>query len=478
MTVRHFYPKGCWTVKKKWAKIPGWGCVLQSLNLKKYFQTMSFRREPQDDRIIIFGRYPRPGKVKTRLIPALGPAGAADLQRRLTEKTLETVIEAASDRGIDVEFRFEGGREDEMHRWLGTKVVFTEQGGGGLSERMHSAFIEAFGEGCRRVVLIGTDIPGLRPNHVSEAFAALKDRDLVIGPSTDGGYWLIGLKKALYLFQGVAWGTGKVLKQTLTLANGMGLNYHLLGSLRDLDTVEDLREFGPDTAKPGPYMSVIIPTLNEANCIEDTIKRALAEDVEIIVVDGGSRDETIRKAADLGVRAETSLPGRAKQQNHGAVVAQGGVILFLHADTWLPKGYVGYVFETLLDPKTAFGAFRFKTDANHWMMKVVDLITNFRARTLKIPYGDQALFMRKALFESVGGFPDVPVSEDLLLVRRLAKEGSVRIVPAPVITSARRWQTLGVIRTSLINVVIATAVTLGVSPKRFVSLYRNLKSQR
>ena len=111
MTVRHFYPKGCWTVKKKWAKIPGWGCVLQSLNLKKYFQTMSFRREPQDDRIIIFGRYPRPGKVKTRLIPALGPAGAADLQRRLTEKTLETVIEAASDRGIDVEFRFEGGRD-------------------------------------------------------------------------------------------------------------------------------------------------------------------------------------------------------------------------------------------------------------------------------------------------------------------------------------------------------------------------------
>ncbi len=109
-------------------------------------------------------------------------------------------------------------------------------------------------------------------------------------------------------------------------------------------------------------------------------------------------------------------------------------------------------------------------------MKVVELMTDLRSRILKMPYGDQALFIRKALFESVGGFPDVPIAEDLYFVRRLSKKGTVRIVPAPVITSARRWQTLGVIRTSLINVLIATACNLGFSPKRFVSLYRNDKS--
>jgi rSAM/selenodomain-associated transferase 2/rSAM/selenodomain-associated transferase 1 len=439
---------------------------------------MRFHRKQHNDRIIIFGRYPRPGKVKTRLIPTLGSAGAAELQRRLTEKTFKTALEAASDRNIDVEFRVEGGREDEMRRWLGINIVFSEQEAGGLGERMHHAFKKAFKEGCRRVVLVGTDIPGLKPDHLREAFTALKDRDLVLGPSTDGGYWVIGLKKAYDLFQGVEWGTGKVLNQTLALANWMGLTSDLLGPLRDLDTVEDLRQWGPETVKPGPYMSVIIPTLNEANYIEETIERALDEDVEIIVVDGGSRDDTIRKATDLGVRVEASPPGRAKQQNHGAAVTRGGVLLFLHADTWLPKGYVSRVFETLLDSKTAVGAFRFKTDTDHWMMKAVDLMTNLRARTLKMPYGDQALFMRKAMFESVGGFPDVPIVEDLFLVRRLAKEGCVRIVTAPVITSARRWQTLGVVRTSLINVVIATAVTLGFSPRRFVSLYRNDKTHR
>jgi uncharacterized protein len=439
---------------------------------------MLIHRKPHHDRIIIFGRYPRPGKVKTRLIPALGPAGAAELQRRLAEKTLKTVMEAVSDRGIDVEFRLAGGREDEMRRWLGSNVAFSEQGVGGLGERMHNAFIAAFKAGCRRVVLHGTDIPGLKADHLVEAFAALKDRDLVLGPSTDGGYWLIGLKKAFDLYQGVDWGTGKVLEQTLALANGKGLTSHLLGPLRDLDTVDDLRQWKPETANPGPYMSVIIPTFNEANHIEETIERALDEDVEIIVMDGGSSDDTIRKATDLGVRVETSPPGRAQQQNHGAARARGKVLLFLHADTWLPKGYVGRVFETLLDPRTAVGAFRFKTDTNHWTMKVVDLMTNLRARTLRIPYGDQALFMRKALFESVGGFPDVPIAEDLFLVRHLAKEGRVSIVPAPVVTSARRWQTIGVIRTSLINVVIATAVTFGVDPRRFVYLYRKDKTRR
>ena len=158
-------------------------------------------------------------------------------------------------------------------------------------------------------------------------------------------------------------------------------------------------------------------------------------------------------------------------------MARGKVFLFLHADTLLPKGYVGHIFEALLDPKTAVGAFRFKTDGDHWTMRVVELMTDLRAWILKIPYGDQALFFRKSLFDSVGGFPDTPISEDLLLVKRLAKKGKVRLVSAPVITSARRWQSLGVIRTSMINVVIAAAISLGFSPNRFVHLYRTDKSR-
>ncbi len=343
---------------------------------------------------------------------------------------------------------------------------------------MHNAFIDAFRQGCRWVVLLGTDIPELKRDHLRQAFTALKDKDLVVGPSTDGGYWLMGLRKPLDLFRGVEWGTGKVLEQTLALAKEKGLTVYQLDPLRDLDTVEDLRQWRPETATPRPYLSVIVPTLNEAKHIEETIERARNEDVELIVVDGGSTDDTVVKATGAGAQVVTSPPGRAEQQNRGAAVARGRVLLFLHADTLLPKGYVSHIFETLLDPKTAVGAFRFKTDMDHWMMKVVELLTNLRARALKIAYGDQALFVRKALFESVGKFPDVPIAEDLFLVRRLAKKGKVRLVPADVITSARRWQTLGVIRTSLINVVIATACILGVSPHRFVFLYRNERSRR
>ncbi len=143
-----------------------------------------YKRKPSLDRVIIFGRYPRPGRVKTRLIPALGPAGAAELQRRLTEKTLETVMKVASNRGIDVEFRFDGGRESDLRRWLGTEPAFTAQGPGDLGERMHNAFIDAFRQGCRQIVLLGTDIPELKTDHLSEAFSALRDKDLVLGPST------------------------------------------------------------------------------------------------------------------------------------------------------------------------------------------------------------------------------------------------------------------------------------------------------
>ena len=122
--------------------------------------------------------------------------------------------------------------------------------------RTHNAFIDAFRQGCRRVVLLGTDIPELKTDHLREAFSALKDKDLVLGPSTDGGYWLMGLRRPLDLFRGIDWGTGKVLEQTLTLDNGDGLTVFQLELLRDLDTVEDLRQWRPETATPPAFAAL------------------------------------------------------------------------------------------------------------------------------------------------------------------------------------------------------------------------------
>jgi hypothetical protein len=130
------------------------------------------------------------------------------------------------------------------------------------------------------------------------------------------------------------------------------------------------------------------------------------------------------------------------------------------------------VFETLMDPKTVLGAFRFKTDLNRSLMKVIEFVTNIRSQYLKLPYGDQGLFIRKSVFDLVGGFPEVPIGEDLLFVRRLSKHGHIGIVQADAVTSARRWQKLGLLRTTLVNQVILTGFCLGISPLTLASLYR------
>ena len=132
-------------------------------------------------------------------------------------------------------------------------------------------------------------------------------------------------------------------------------------------------------------------------------------------------------------------------------LALSKVLLFLHADTQLPEGYVGHIFEAMMDPKTVGGAFRFKTDLDSLFMKATEFVTNIRSRYFKLPYGDQALFVRKPLFESLGGFPEVPIAEDFYFVRRLRRYGRIRIVPADAVTSGRRWKTLGPFRTMLIN---------------------------
>jgi rSAM/selenodomain-associated transferase 2 len=300
----------------------------------------------------------------------------------------------------------------------------------------------------------------------------LGDHDLVLGPSTDGGYGLIGLRRPANLFQSIEWGTGKVLAQTLSLAKDQGLTVETQTALRDIDTREDLFKWLPERAAPKPYLSVIIPALNEEATITAALDSAADPEAERIVVDGGSSDNTAFRATRAGARVETSLRGRAVQQNYGAQVAQGRVLLFLHADTRLPRDYVGHVFETLLDLRTVLGAFRFKTDLKHPLMGIIESGANLRSRYLHMPYGDQGLFVRKSVFRSIGGFPEVPIAEDLLLARRMSSYGHIRIAPAHVVTSARRWQGLGVLRTTLINTVIVAGLLFRVSPNILAALYR------
>ena len=424
--------------------------------------------------LIVFSRYPLPGRAKTRLIPALGPLGAADLQRTMTRATLETVRQVRAETGADVEVRYAGGGWRKMRRWLGPGVRFASQGGGDLGERMRRAFENAFDAGCRRVVVVGTDCPELTKGDIADALAALDEKDMVLGPSTDGGYWLLGLRRPADVFEGVEWSTASVTEQTLALAEREGLSVHLLEEHTDVDTPDELHLLDGRVARR-PYLSVIIPALNEAECIEAAVASARCEGVAVLVVDGGSADDTVELARQAGASVMSCPRGRAKQMNAGAAAAEGRTLLFLHADTILPDGFAGGIFDALSDPRVVAGAFTYRTDLDHPMMRVLERLVRFRSRRLHLPYGDQGLFVRRDIFESLGGFPDLPLAEDLHFVRRLKGVGRIASVPLAAVTSARRSRRHGVLKTTAINQLIVAGCFLGVPADTLAAVSRRLE---
>lgn len=426
-------------------------------------------------RLILFGRYPVPGQTKTRLIPALGSLGAAELQRRWTEQTLDRLIHVYL---AAVDFAFTGGTHQQMQRWLGKrKIRFVPQSEGDLGRRMQVAMAGAFAQGAHQVVLVGTDIPEMTTSHLTVAFNALATHDVVLGPTQDGGYWLVGCRRPMAIFDDIAWSTPRVLKQTLARIEGQGASVALLEPLNDIDSEADLLQWQPAKAWCRPYISIVIPTLNEAQWIAQTIARARRADTEIIVADGGSRDQTRQIADRAGAKVINAPRGRARQQNMGAQTAKGHILLFLHADTRLPDDFGAQIFDLLLDSKIALGAFRFKTDWDHWAMSWIERAANARSVWLNMPYGDQAMFTRKALFDQIGGFPNVPIAEDLYLVRKMKRRGRIAMARGGVLTSGRRWRAMGIGRTTLINYRIAIGCLMGRDPHKLALLYNKEKHQ-
>ncbi len=445
-------------------------------------ETVQPRRSPGGNPVreglIIFTRYPEPGKTKTRLIPSLGPDGAAGLQRLMTEHILTRVRELKRYRPVSIEVHYEGGNKHLIEQWLGGDIPSRPQGNGDLGQRMARAFHEAFHAGMGRVVLVGTDIPHITPRILHKAFESLRSTDVVLGPALDGGYYLIGMRRARpQLFVDLPWGTEKVMERTKRIAHDLGLSMVLLDTLEDVDRPEDLHLWEKASKEmprtlPFPRISIIIPTLNEAANLRATLATIKsASDVEVIVVDGGSSDGTVEVARSMGTGVITSLPGRARQMNAGAARATGAVLLFLHGDTRLPRGFDYYVRKILAHPRAVAGAFQLRVDGTLPGLRIMEKLVNVRSRRLQLPYGDQAIFLRAHLFRKMGGFPDMPIMEDFELIRRLRRRGRIVIAPVPVLTSARRWKNLGIVRTTLINYAIPLAYYLGASPSRLARWY-------
>jgi len=411
--------------------------------------------------IQIFTRYPVPGQVKTRLIPALGQKGAALLHRRMTELTLSkarAVRTASNSDEPEIMVCYSGSRRKHFSAWLGRDIQYFRQPSGDIGHRMEAGFKAAFQKGSKRVIAVGTDIPGLSSEILEKALHGLQNHDVVLGPAMDGGYYLIGMK-SLHpeLFQAMDWGTEIVCNRTRSSIRRLGLDLTELPMLQDSDRPENLAALQNSAAfvelqKKKLPISVVIPTYNEEAVIGFTIEHLSRNgDVEIIVADGGSRDTTREIAAEAGA-VVLNVPGwRAEQQNAGAARATGRLLLFLHADTLPPDGYADLIRGALDDPSTVAGTFRFKTDGSGISMRLVERLTNIRSSVFQFPYGDQGLFMEKRVFDEMGGFSPLPIMEDFELVRRLRRRGRIVTLDNPAVTSARRWMRMGVVRTTLIN---------------------------
>jgi rSAM/selenodomain-associated transferase 2 len=221
-------------------------------------------------------------------------------------------------------------------------------------------------------------------------------------------------------------------------------------------------------------ISVIIPTLDEASTIEHTL-RSLQHPAftEILIVDGGSRDETLSRAARAFPKARLlSAPkGRARQMNSGAAASSGDILLFLHADTLLPLTAGDDIVLALQDPHTIGGRFDVRLDRDTAWMWMVSRLMNFRSRVTSIATGDQALFVRRAVFQAVGGFPDIPIMEDIAFSRALKRKGRIAAIDSCVVTSARRWTRHGIVRTIVLMWVLRLLYFAGVSPGRLKQWY-------
>ncbi len=219
-------------------------------------------------------------------------------------------------------------------------------------------------------------------------------------------------------------------------------------------------------------LAVVIAALDEAEYVEASVRSALAPDVEVVVVDGGSRDDTAERARAAGARVLETAPGRARQLQAGAEASGGEAVVFLHADTRLPVGFAAAVRGALADPRVAGGSFALRFDARSAGLRAIEWGAGLRRRLFDLPYGDQALFVRRRVLVAIGGVPDTPFMEDLDLVRALRRHGRLARLALPVTTSARRYLAGGVLRSMLRNWAALAAWRLGIDRERVAEWYR------
>lgn len=409
--------------------------------------------------VIIFTRVPVPGKTKTRMMPHLTPVQCARLHKCFLQDILSECQRCGADIYIHYTMEKETGNEGEERMRLllgstGKKAVYVPQKGESLGERMYHAIEETLKKGYRSCVLLGTDVPELKAGEIKRAFGELGKKDIVFGRTADGGYYLVGMKKASReAFSLKRYGHKSVLEETVSQLEKAGVSVGFTGMLHDMDTPEDLRDYRNrirqkpelrDTAA-GRYVSaiskisVIVPIYNEERTIDamQSQLQKLKGKCEILFVDGGSTDATLSKIAPEFTVLH-SPKGRANQMNLGAKKSTGDILFFLHCDSELPEKPLAWIRKVMQGYRA--GCFGIAFHSWNFFMFTCRVISNHRIKDRKVMFGDQGIFLDRDLFFEAGMFPDIPIMEDYQFSLTL-KEMGVRLGVAGrrIYTSDRRF---------------------------------------
>ncbi len=453
----------------------------------------------------VFAKAPRHGQVKTRLARKLGDDIATRIASAFLDDTWKRTRSFARSSPNSGALLAIDGNAECCNSTEPSDEICT-QGSGDLGARMERVLRRAL-EGSHAAIALGTDSPGLPLEFLRQAQAALLHADAVLGPSADGGFYLLALKHCPEgLLAELPWSASDTCEQTLRRLRGAGMHVAVIDSWFDVDEVDDLRQLTrlidaglieeprarellsdvslegtePFTQDDGlakaPRISVIIPTLNEKTRIDARLRELakMRAVTEVFVVDGDSNDGTAERARQWpNVRVLHSERGRAKQMNAGARYATGDVLLFLHADVELPENAADCIAEVMRTSAIA-GCFKTHTVDDSARRRSAPWLRMADARSLYsgLPYGDQAIFVRAETFREIGGYPMQPLMEDLEFSRRLRRAGPIRKARASVRVSGRRFLARPVYYTFVVNV-FPLLYALGVPPKTLAKLYRD-----
>lgn len=447
--------------------------------------------------IIICSREPVAGRTKTRMMPYLTAAQCAELHICFLHDLAEQCRQADAD--VVVFYTVPEGVYAEgvdcpiLRECFGEDVFYFNQEGANIWERMDNAFRKTFDLGYKSCILIGTDIPELETESFEYAFSMLTEYDMVIGPSLDGGYHLIGMNEphSEPFEAGVNTSTGMEVSDTIAAAEAEGLKCFVVDSYQDMDDREAIRGYRARMREDevlrnsytGKYLrdcakvSVIIPVYNEEKTIEKMMAqlRPHVNNAEIIFVDGGSKDKTLELIGDE-FRVIKSCKGRANQMNAGAMASDGDVLFFLHCDSELPESFLDEIRHGMAEAE--YGCFGVKFDSRHFFMWTNRIISNHRAWSRGIPFCDQGIFIDRELFFEIGMFPVLPIMEDYEFALKLKRYG---YMPAKtkhrIGTSSRRYGsgTLSIMKTEYQMWYLRRLYHRGVDIEEISRRYRDIR---